>query len=185
MTGRESAIRGKLYELSVGFHLNNGNDVVTISPQKTKISVMTNEIRVNYNDYEKLDKHAKQASEQIKTELDKNGHGTIDEVAWVANGKTYEYYTGIESAGAKADLMLRLQSTDMSQSYNLVGISLKYNKNTTTLRNTSISSFAEKMDISSIYLVSYHINHLNTAKMYGFIGNDKENHEKWRLVRDD
>lgn len=95
-----SDTKGKMHELLVGYHLNSGKhmskhpDKIGDTPKQAHDKLKST---VHANDYKKMNTRAKSAANDIKKQVETNGH-KIHDVHWTSKPGDIHRSTGISSS---------------------------------------------------------------------------------------
>lgn len=95
-----SNTKGTMHELLVGYHLNGGKhmlkhlDKIGDTPKQAHDKL---KVTVHANDYKKMNNRAKSAANDIKKQVETNGH-KIHEVHWTSKPGDIHRSTGIDSS---------------------------------------------------------------------------------------
>ena len=119
--------KGKLHEILVGYHLLNEKhmskhpDKEGDSPEEAHDKLKST---ISPEEYDKIDKRAKSAAEDIKKQVEVNGH-KISDVHWTSKPGDIERSTGIESTQKQdaSDIVVHTKKKNGPPSFH--GVSLK------------------------------------------------------------
>lgn len=129
--GAGADTKGKLHELLVGYHLQNGKhmerhaDKDGDSPKQAHDKLKNT---VSPEDYKKINGRAKSAANDIRSKIEQNGH-KISHVHWTSKAGDIKRSTGIESS-QKQDASDIMVHTKKGNKVGYHGVSLKVSDST-------------------------------------------------------
>lgn len=132
--------------------------------------------------YNEIDNHARQTAEQIKKQLQADGHidndNRISHTFWTSNRDTadkagdHEKTTGVKDLNSNADLILRI--TDKKGNVKHIGVSAKYGSQKPNYRNAGVDSMEKTAGLEKGTLTTHMDNHKKAMDELGHHGSADE-----------
>lgn len=180
--------KGKAFEILSGSHLRHGTDkkgnpknlLTHFRDEKGKapsevLAYIKQEMDKRHPGmFDQINQHAREAADHMRAHLKKNGHHTINEIAWTSQPSDHESFTGEKDPNSDADIMLRTNKGP-------IGISLKYGtQKNPNLRNPGLDTIEQLAGLKRGSIVNEYNKHQDTVRQLGFNGSQAENHEAFK-----